>query len=137
VGPHRIGCGNHQEFIMNTLTDLIDRYIATWNETDAPRRRALIADTWSEGASYVDPMLEGQGHDGIDTMIVAVQERFPGHRFRRTGEVESHHDRVRFTWDLAPEHGEPVARGTDFGIVASDNRLRSITGFFDQAKQAG
>ena len=28
---------------MNTLTDLIDRYIAAWNETDAGRRRDLIA----------------------------------------------------------------------------------------------
>ena len=74
---------------MNTLTDLIDRYIATWNETDAGRRHDLIAQTWTEGARYLDPMLEGEGHDGIDTMIVGVQERFPGHRFRRTGDVES------------------------------------------------
>ena len=88
---------------MNTLTDLIDRYIATWNETDGGRRRDLIARTWTEGASYLDPMLQGEGSDGIDAMIVGVQERFPGHRFRRTGDVESHHDRVRFTWELAPE----------------------------------
>jgi hypothetical protein len=119
---------------MNTLTDLIDRYIATWNETDAGRRRDLIANTWSEGASYLDPMLQGEGGDGIDAMIAAVQERYPGYRFRRTGEVESHHDRVRFTWDLAPEDGEPVVRGTDFGVVAADNRLSAITGFFDQVR---
>src|SRR5262249_40178199 len=97
---------------MNTLTDLIDRYIATWNETDGARRRDLIAATWVEDAAYLDPMLVGDGHDGIDAMIAAVQERFPGHRFRRTGDVESHHDRVRFTWDLAPEIGEPVVQGT-------------------------
>ena len=63
---------------MNTLTDLIDRYIATWNETDGGRRRDLIARTWTEGASYLDPMLQGEGRDGIDAMIVSVQERFPG-----------------------------------------------------------
>lgn len=118
---------------MNTLTDLIDRYIATWNEADAGRRSDLIAKTWSEGASYLDPMLEGEGRDGIDAMIAAVQERYPGHRFRRTGEVESHHDRVRFTWDLAPEDGEPVVKGTDFGVVAGD-RLAAVTGFFDQVR---
>ena len=118
---------------MNTLTDLIDRYIATWNETDADRRRSLIAATWTTDARYLDPMLQGDGWDGIDAMIVAVQERFPGHRFRRTGEVESHHDRLRFTWELAPENGTPVAKGTDFGIVAPGDRLRAITGFFDQA----
>lgn len=121
---------------MNTLTDLIDRYIATWNETDAGRRRDLIATTWTEGASYLDPMLQSDGRDGIDAMIVGAQERFPDHRFRRTGEVESHHDRVRFTWELAPELGEPVVKGTDFGMVTQDNRLQAITGFFDYVRQA-
>ena len=119
---------------MNTLTDLIDRYIAAWNETDAERRRDLIARTWSEDARYLDPMLQGEGRQGIDAMIAAVQERYPGHRFRRTGEVESHHDRVRFTWDLAPEAGEPVVKGTDFGVVAVDDRLAAITGFFDEVR---
>ena len=63
---------------MNTLTDLIDRYIATWNEADGGRRRDLIAQTWSEGASYLDPMLQGEGREGIDAMIVGVQEKLPG-----------------------------------------------------------
>ena len=121
---------------MNTLTDLIDRYIATWNETDSGRRRDLIAQTWSEGANYIHPILQGDGRDGIDAMIASVQERFPGHRFRRTGDVESHHDRVRFTWDLAPEDGEAVVRGTDFGVVTPDHQLQAITGFFDHVRQA-
>lgn len=120
---------------MNTLTNLIDRYIATWNEADGERRRALIAGTWTDDASYLDPMLQGDGREGIDAMIAAVQERFPGHRFRRTGEVESHHDRVRFSWELAPEAGEVVVRGTDFGVVAGD-RLSAVTGFFDQVQKA-
>ena len=119
---------------MNTLTDLIDRYIATWNETDSGRRRDLIAATWTDGASYLDPQLQGEGRDGIDAMIVSVQERFPGYRFRRTGDVESHHDRVRFTWALTPEQGEPVVSGTDFGVVTLDNRLAAITGFFDHVQ---
>ena len=121
---------------MNTLIDLIDRYIATWNETDGGRRRDLIARTWTESAVYLDPMLQGEGRDGIDAMIISVQERFPGHRFRRTGDVESHHDRVRFTWELAPETGDPVVSGTDFGLVTPENRLQAITGFFDHVRQA-
>jgi hypothetical protein len=118
---------------MNTLTDLVDRYIATWNETDGGRRRDLIAQTWIEGASYLDPILQGDGRDGIDSMIASVQERFPGHRFRRTSEVESHHDRVRFTWELVPAEGDAVVRGTDFGMIAPGNMLQAVTGFFDQA----
>jgi hypothetical protein len=125
-----------QEAKMNALTELVDRYIAAWNETDSDRRRELIARTWTDDASYLDPMLQGDGMDGIDSMIASVQGKFPGHAFRRTGEVESHHDRVRFTWELSPQLGEPVVRGTDFGIVVQDSRLRAITGFFDYVRQA-
>jgi hypothetical protein len=125
-----------QEANMNTLTDLIDRYIAAWNETDAERRRELIARTWSEAAQYCDPMLQSDGRAGIDAMIAAVQERYPGHRFRRTGEVESHHDRARFTWELAGETGEIVVCGTDFAVVAQNDRLDAVTGFFDPSRAA-
>jgi hypothetical protein len=124
-----------EKLIMNTLTDLIDRYIATWNETDAGRRRDLIAQTWTENASYLDPMLQGEGRSGIDTMIATVQERFPAHRFRRIGDVESHHDRIRFSWEFAPDGGMVVAKGTDFGVVTPDNQLTTVTGFFDPVPQ--
>jgi hypothetical protein len=77
-------------------TPVIDRYIAIWNETDPVRRRDLIAQTWTEDASYLDPLMAGDGPAGIDAMVAGVQERFPGHRFRRTGEVDAHHDRVWF-----------------------------------------
>jgi hypothetical protein len=30
------------------LNTLVHRYIAAWNETDADRRRELVAGTWSE-----------------------------------------------------------------------------------------
>jgi len=118
---------------MSNVTELIDRYIALWNETDAGRRRDLIARTWTKTADYVDPMMQGEGQDGIDAMIQGVQERFPGHQFRRTSDVDTHHDRVRFSWELAPKGGPALASGTDFGIVAADGRLQTITGFLDNA----
>jgi hypothetical protein len=116
---------------MKDITDVIGRYIAAWNETNPERRRTLIARTFAEAASYVDPMMEGRGHAEIDAMIGGVQERFPGLHFRQTGTVDSHHASVRFCWELAPETGEPVAKGTDFAALAEDGRLRSVTGFLD------
>jgi len=118
---------------MSYVTDLIDCYIQAWNEGDAERRQSLIARTWTPDARYVDPMLESEGHAGIDGMIVSVQARFPDHRFRRTSEVEEHHDRLRFTWSLAPVVGEPIAIGIDFATTAGDGRMREITGFLEPA----
>jgi hypothetical protein len=120
----------------DTTTELVDRYIAMWNETDADRRRALIAQTWTPEAFYIDPLMQGTGHVGIDAMVRGVQERFPHHRFRRTGPVDSHNDRARFTWELAPEGGPPLVDGTDFALIAGD-RLKSITGFLDHGPNQG
>ena len=121
---------------MSPYTELVDRYIDAWNEADAGRRRDLIARTWTETATYLDPLMESEGHLGIDAMIRGVQERFPGHRFRRTSDVDSHRDRIRFSWALGPDGGEALVDGTDFGVVAADGRLQTVTGFLDHAPAA-
>jgi hypothetical protein len=114
------------------VTETVDRYLAAWNERDPDRRRALIADTWVEHGSYVDPHRRGDGHGGIDAMIQAVQQRFPTYRFRLASAVDAHTDRVRFTWEAGGTDDAPLRFvGTDFGIVADDGRFESITGFVD------
>jgi hypothetical protein len=48
---------------MTDAAQIADRYIAVWNETDPARRRALLAEGWTENATYVDPLMAGEGHD--------------------------------------------------------------------------
>lgn len=112
---------------------LADRYLAAWNETDAARRRELIALAWTESASYVDPLMRGDGHAGIDAMIAAVQGRFPGFRFTRVSPVDAHGEHLRFTWELGPASEPALVVGTDFATVGADGRLARMTGFIDRA----
>jgi hypothetical protein len=121
---------------MTTVTELVDRYIAMWNETDAERRRRLIAQVWTEGATYLDPALQAEGHAGIDAMVKSVHERFPGHRFRRTGDVDAHHDCVRFAWELGRDDAPPIVTGIDFGVTEGGKRLQAMTGFFNATPAA-
>ncbi len=121
---------------MPTVIDLIDRYIDGWNETDGARRRELIARTWTETATYRDPLMQGEGHSGIDAMIEQVQQRFPAHRFRRTSAIDVLHDHVRFSWELAADGAPALASGTDFGVVSSGQRLQSMVGFLDNLPAA-
>lgn len=122
---------------MTTAKQTVDRYFDIWNETEPAARRALIEQTWSERALYLDPLLSGEGQDGIDKMVEAVQAQYPGYRFERTSPVDEHHDRVRFSWILASRSdAEPLVSGVDFGVVAADGRLEVITGFFDNVPQA-
>src|SRR5918996_4330565 len=110
---------------MTDITTIVDGYIAAWNEPDPDRCRAIVADTFTDDAIYVDPLMTGEGIDGIAAMIGAAQEQFPGHRFELSAGPDAHHDRVRFAWTMVgADDGTPVAAGVDFATVAGDGRLR-------------
>ena len=67
-------------------------------------------------------MLRGDGRDGIDAMIKAVHEKYPGHKFTRTSDVDSHNDRARFSWELAPDGGPFLVKGIDFATLRPTDR---------------
>jgi hypothetical protein len=122
------------EHPMIEMTPLIDRYFELWNETDSRRRLELIARTFTEDARYLSPQFEGAGHDGIELLAQGLRDHFASYRFLRTSEIDAHHDHVRFSWELVPPSGQPrFAAGVNFGVVAADGRLRTLTGFLDQA----
>ena len=114
------------------VVELVDHYIAMWNETDAQRRRRLIAEIWADGATYLDPVLSGEGRDGIDAMVNAVHEKYPGHRFKRTSDVNAHHDRAQFAWELGPDGGLVLVKGVDFAVLSAEGCLKNVTGFFTE-----
>ena len=121
---------------MSATRQLIDNYLRTWNETDAPRRRALIEKVYSERATYTDPMTQACGREAIDATVAAVQAMFPGHVFSLAGEVDAHHDLVRFQWNLGtPGAAEPLVVG--FDVVELDNgRIDRVHGFLDKVPVA-
>jgi hypothetical protein len=122
----------------NGLAELAERYIATWNETVPAARRHLVGQLWAAEVRYVDPLAAVTGPDAIDAMLGAVQEQFPGLRFRLAGPVDAHHDQARFTWELTAEDGdEPVAVGFDVIERDADGRLALVLGFLDQVPASG
>ena len=122
---------------MSSVYETIANYIAAWNETGAPRRRAIIERTWSAEGSYLDTHRDGSGHAEIDAMIAAEQQRFPGYRFRLCTGIEAHHDRVRFSWHAGGTDTAPLFfGGTDFATVAGDGRFLMVTGFTDAMPSA-
>jgi hypothetical protein len=114
------------------MTDLIDRYLACWNATDAAERRSLLERSWTADASYVDPLAQAQGLDAIDATIAAVQGQFPGFVFTQVGDVDAHHRQARFTWGLGPAGEEPLVIGFDVAVTAEDGRIESVLGFLDK-----
>jgi hypothetical protein len=114
---------------------LATHYIMLWNETDADRRRVLLAQDWAPDATYADPLVQRTGHAEIAELIGAVQERFSGCRFALEGQVDGHGDHLRFSWRLGPQDGEAIVKGTDFAVT-DGRRFKAVTGFLDQVPSA-
>lgn len=114
------------------MDDVIARYLACWNEKDPAARRKLIEETWTEDASYIDPLAEARGRAAIDATIAAAQGQFPGFVFTLAGPIDTHHSQARFTWGLGLEGAEPLVVGFDVAVTDDDNKIRTVLGFLDK-----
>lgn len=119
------------------IRDVVDRYIAVWNEPDADARRRVVAELWTEDGTYTDPLAAAEGHEAVEAVIAGAREQFPGHVFKLFGDIDAHHDVVRFGWELVPEGGdESVVVGFDVAVATSNGSLRNVYGFLDKVPTA-
>ena len=116
---------------MTDINNIARLYIDLWNERTPSRRREILATNWTSDSSYVDPLMSGDGHDGVDALIAGVQQKFPDFKFSLIGTPNGFGDHVRFSWGLGPDGADSPIKGTDFAVL-KEGRIRSITGFLDQ-----
>jgi hypothetical protein len=116
--------------IVSDTSALIDTYLAAYSEPDPTRREELVARAWADDGRLVDPPMQAAGHAEIHAMAGAVQQQFPGTRFRRASAVQEHHGLARYAWELIDEQDGVVLTGMDVAEVAHDGRLARVVGFF-------
>jgi hypothetical protein len=114
------------------MRDIIEKYIATWNETDPARRRALIEELYAVDATYTDPLADLRGYAEIDAGVAGAQQMFPGMVFALAGPVDANHNQARFSWHLGPAGAEPVVIGFDVAVADAAGKLSSVHGFLDK-----
>ena len=117
---------------MTNPVEIVERYLAGWNETDPARRKSALAASCAAGVSFRDPVMVSDGHAGLDAMLAGVQAKFPGFVLKRISKVDSHNNAVRFAWSLGPAAGPSVVEGVDFATLSTDGKLAAIVGFIDK-----
>jgi hypothetical protein len=115
---------------MNDVSTVVDAWLEAYAEEDVERRMKLIEQAWAPEGRLVDPPLEGEGYGGLSEAANLVNTHYAGHTFRRVSGIDTHHEFVRYGWELVGPDGNPVIAGIDVGELAPDGRLRKITGFF-------
>jgi methylaspartate ammonia-lyase len=117
---------------MEDLKQIVERYLAAFNETNAGHRRELVDALYTSDSTYTDPQVDLRGPAQIDGFIAQTQEHFPGFTFQLGGPVDAHHKQARFQWHAGPEDAPDQFVGFDV-IATEDGRIRSVYGFMDAA----
>jgi hypothetical protein len=119
------------------VNEAVATYGDAWNETDAQKRRELLEKAWADDAIYQDPMGRAEGRDALVAHIGGFQEMMAGNTIESTSDVDTYGAVFRFSWLMRDAQGNIAMEGMDFGTVAADGRLASITGFFGPFPELG
>ncbi|OEJ62289.1 hypothetical protein BGM19_33990 [Streptomyces agglomeratus] len=111
------------------VTELVEKYIAMWNEPDDRVRQTLIDEVFTPNATYTDPTVAANGAAAIGEYVAAAQKNFTGMLFT-FGAVLTHHDAVHFSWQVGPTGGALGASGFDVAWFEG-GRISRLYGFFN------
>ena len=103
-----------------------------FGEGDPARRRAAIAEIFTEDCAFYDPTSGvHRGREAIDRVAGAIRATHPDFRYQPIAPPEELGDAGRVKWVSGPPGEAPAYAGTDF-IVTRDGRIAALYLFFDK-----
>jgi len=130
--------------IVGSTTELVDRYVAVWNEPDAELRGKIIRELWAEDGAQIlqppremaeeasklgfSPILRARGHDELDVRVTRAHEEFVGggqFLFRRRDKGTRLLDVVKFAWEMvSASSGDVAGAGVEILLLDVNGRIR-------------
>jgi hypothetical protein len=131
------------------LAQVLDDYVAAWNEPDADARERLLAacvtDAVVMAPGYAPEAPVISGREALSAEIGTMIARRPagrGFRLARIGELSAHHGWARFGWRVVDADGAVLTvggaqiAGLDVVRAADDGRLDQMIVFFGDAQNS-
>lgn len=111
---------------MSNEQSLANRYVEVWNEPDAARRRAAIAELWApEGEHYVGAR-EVRGYPELEQRVIGSHNKWvveASCQFRAMPNAQRLQDMVTFGWEMRGRDGEVRSAGLEFLKVDDTDRI--------------
>jgi hypothetical protein len=111
-----------------TAGDIVDRYIAVWNEPDPAARHAAVVSLWApDGTEFLDGGTQFRGHDDLCARVARAHEAFVAsgkYAVTADGDVARHHDIITFTAQLTAPGGAVDWAARVFLVVSGDGLIR-------------
>lgn len=105
-------------------------YWTAWNEPNLDRVRGHLASAVTEDVEWNDPRDSFTGLDQLEAGIRKFRTSKPGYGFVIASEVDHHHDRYRYRWDMI-SRGRILMEGLDIVTInASVGLICRVDGFF-------
>jgi hypothetical protein len=114
---------------MVNVTEVIDRYVAVWDEPSADQRRKRICSLWVPDGTTCYRLLDAHGYDAIEARVTGSWDKWlrdGRYVFRSRPDVVCHHDVVKVNWEMVTTvGGEVEGVGLSFLVLTSEMRIRS------------
>ena len=115
---------------MRDVTELVDRYVGVWNESDAEARRRTIASIWANDGATLAKARENcaRGYEAIEARVTNAYQKWvrdAGFVFRSRNNADTHNGVVKFGWEMVPAAGgKAEATGVNVFVLDDDGRIR-------------
>ncbi len=101
-----------------------------FGERDAKKRRAAIAQLWTEDCVFIDHSGMSHGRDELDRAVAVLHQRLPGYVFSELRPVDVLHESGRLAWSYGRPGQEPI-KGVDV-VLVQDGRISLMLTFLDE-----
>ena len=116
---------------VRTAEELLERMLeGVFNEPDAQRREAVIAEVFTDGVVFVDDERTVTGRAELAATVTGLLAQGPGLVFTPAGPFRGVGDLGMRPWRLGPPGGEPVVGGLDVAQVV-DGRIARLWTLLD------
>lgn len=104
-------------------------YWHAWNEVDLRRVPEHLTGAVCEDVEWNDPRDSFVGILALEEAIGRLRTSQPGLRFVMASEVDHHHGRLRYRWDMV-RRGRTLMEGLDIVTLDATGLICRIDGFF-------
>ena len=105
-------------------------YWTAWNEPRVDRIREHLEMAVTADIEWNDPRDSFVGIDELEAAVRRLRAAKPEYRFVIASEIDCHHDRLRYRWDMHRK-GRVLMSGLDVATLNSDGtHICRVDGFF-------
>jgi len=124
---------------MVNVANLVNSYVAVWNEPNADERRRKIRSLWAPEGTTCYRLLDARGYEAIEARVTGSWDKWlrEGKYVFRPHDSVCHNDVVKCGWEMVTvPGGEVEAAGLSFLVLSSDGRIRHDYQFNPAANEA-